>query len=60
MEAAAAIGDVAPAWFRHADFNSDGDISRREFLGSAEQFSKLDANRDGFIDPQEASAAGSP
>jgi Ca2+-binding EF-hand superfamily protein len=60
MKPAATTGDVAPAWFRHADFNSDGDISRREFLGSTEQFSKLDANRDGFIEPQEAAAAGSP
>jgi hypothetical protein len=41
-------------WFTQADFNADGDISRREFLGSLEQFSKLDANQDGFISPDEA------
>jgi hypothetical protein len=44
-------------WFAQADFNSDGDISRREFLGSLDQFAKLDANRDGFISSDEASAA---
>jgi Ca2+-binding EF-hand superfamily protein len=44
----------APSWFVRADFNGDGDVSRREFLGSIEQFSRLDANRDGFISGQEA------
>ena len=44
----------APSWFAHADFNGDGDVSRREFLGTSEQFSMLDANRDDFIDAAEA------
>jgi Ca2+-binding EF-hand superfamily protein len=48
--------DDAPAWFAHADFNSDGDVSRREFLGSIEQFTRLDANQDGFIAAEEAAA----
>ncbi|MCC6491546.1 MAG: hypothetical protein IT424_00830, partial [Pirellulales bacterium] len=48
-------GDSAPpSWFRNADFNGDGDISQREFLASPEQFGLLDANRDGFIEPDEA------
>jgi Ca2+-binding EF-hand superfamily protein len=56
---AVAKDSTAPTWFPHADFNSDGDISRREFLGSAEQFNRLDANRDGFVSLDEAGAAGS-
>jgi hypothetical protein len=47
----------APGWFRHADFNTDGDVSRREFLGSFEQFSQLDASQDGYIDSAEAAAS---
>jgi Ca2+-binding EF-hand superfamily protein len=54
---AAAMDSTAPAWFRHADFNGDGDISRREFLGSAEQFKRLDADRDGFMEVDEAASA---
>jgi Ca2+-binding EF-hand superfamily protein len=47
----------APSWFAHADFNGDGYISRREFLGTADQFSSLDQNRDGFISNDEAKNA---
>jgi Ca2+-binding EF-hand superfamily protein len=43
-----------PSWFTHSDLNGDGDVSRREFLGSTEQFDRLDANRDGYIGPVEA------
>jgi hypothetical protein len=46
-----------PYWFAAADLNGDGDVSRREFLGTAEQFSRLDADRDGFVDGPEAVAA---
>jgi hypothetical protein len=53
---APASGATQPSWFRHADFNGDGDVSRREFLGSFEQFLRLDANRDGFIEVAEAVA----
>ncbi len=45
-------------WFDSMDTNDDGDISRREFLGSDEQFKTLDENNDGLIDRQEALAAG--
>jgi len=45
-----------PLWFQQADFNADGDLSRREFLGSDERFSILDQNTDGYIDQEEAAA----
>jgi Ca2+-binding EF-hand superfamily protein len=48
-----AVAD-APSWFVHADYNGDGDVSRREFLGTPEQFSSLDVNRDGYISADEA------
>jgi Ca2+-binding EF-hand superfamily protein len=51
--AAPSKGDAASSWFTRADFNRDGDISRREFLGSLEQFSRLDTNQNGFIGPEE-------
>ncbi|WP_428305157.1 glucoamylase family protein [Lacipirellula sp.] len=44
----------APSWFRAADFNGDGDVSRREFLGSPEKFAELDGDGNGFIDAHEA------
>ena len=47
-----------PAWFRAADSNNDGDLSRREFLGPSEQFAAIDGNDDGFIDLAEAATAG--
>ncbi|MEM8947276.1 MAG: hypothetical protein AAGD11_19035 [Planctomycetota bacterium] len=54
----AAIYDAStPPWFRHADHNADGDVSRSEFLGSAAQFSTLDQNQDGFITHIEAATA---
>lgn len=44
-------------WFVHADLNGDGDVSRREFLGSADQFAALDTSGDGFVSADEAAAA---
>jgi Ca2+-binding EF-hand superfamily protein len=51
---------VGPPWFRKMDRNHDGDVSRREFLGTHEQFDRLDRDHDGLLGPDEAAlAAGS-
>ncbi|MFT5526418.1 MAG: Ca2+-binding EF-hand superfamily protein [Pirellulaceae bacterium] len=42
-----------PAWFEKMDRNGDGDLSRREFLGTEVQFGQLDTDDDGFISVQE-------
>lgn len=52
--ATSAASDSVPAWFARSDFNGDGDISRREFVGSLEQFRRLDTNGNGFVDATEA------
>jgi hypothetical protein len=50
-----ASGDFSPPdWFVHGDFNGDGHISRREFVGTLDQFGQLDLNDDGFISAAEA------
>ncbi len=46
-----------PMWFQKMDRNSDGDVSRKEFLGPPDVFQKLDRNRDGLISPEEATAS---
>jgi Ca2+-binding EF-hand superfamily protein len=43
-----------PAWFIKMDRNGDGDVSPREFLGSREEFRKIDADGDGLISAEEA------
>ena len=50
---------AGPEWFRRTDRNRDGDVSRREFLGTREQFDRLDRDKDGLIDADEADAAQS-
>ena len=48
---------AGPLWFRKMDRTRDGDVSRREFLGSDEDFRKLDADGDGLISSKEAERA---
>ena len=45
-----------PDWFQSMDQNRDNLLSRREFLGTEEQFSKLDMNQDGYVDANECVA----
>ncbi|AWM38223.1 transaldolase/EF-hand domain-containing protein [Gemmata obscuriglobus] len=51
---------VGPTWFQKMDRNRDGDVSRREFLGSEDDFRRLDRDGDGLIDAHEAEAASKP
>ena len=44
---------AVPGWMAAMDQNADGEISKREFLGTSEKFAELDANDDGFIDDTE-------
>jgi Ca2+-binding EF-hand superfamily protein len=43
-----------PIWFQRMDRNKDGDVSRREFLGSPEEFKEIDEDGDGLISAEEA------
>jgi len=53
----AAPRDSGPEWFRRMDRNYDGDVSRREFLGSRKAFDQLDTDHDGLLSPEEAERA---
>lgn len=46
-----------PLWFRKMDRNNDGDVSQSEFLGTSEQFRRIDSDSDGLIDVTEAERA---
>jgi Ca2+-binding EF-hand superfamily protein len=45
-----------PDWFCALDRNGDGDVSRREFVGTDTQFKFYDADGDGLISADEAEA----
>jgi Ca2+-binding EF-hand superfamily protein len=45
-----------PLWFQKMDRNRDGDVSRREFLGTDEEFRRIDTDGDGLISVEEAEA----
>lgn len=49
---------AGPPWFRAMDRNRDGDVSRREFIGSAVAFDRLDSDHDGLLSDREAATAG--
>jgi|GEM_PF-4749464 len=53
--AVAPNGEFAgPRWFLLMDRNGDGDLSRREFLGTLAAFGQYDTDADGLISPTEA------
>ncbi len=45
-----------PEWFRRMDRNQDGDVSPREFLGTAQQFMQIDSDGDKLISADEATS----
>jgi Ca2+-binding EF-hand superfamily protein len=47
-----------PPWFTKMDLNSDGDVSSKEWLGTEEEFRRLDADKDGLLSAEEARKAG--
>jgi Ca2+-binding EF-hand superfamily protein len=47
----------SPRWFTAMDANQDGVISRREFLGSADQFARMDRDQNGLLELGEATSA---
>jgi Ca2+-binding EF-hand superfamily protein len=48
---------AGPVWFRKMDRNRDGDVSRREFLGTDEEFRRIDTDGGGLISAEEARRA---
>ncbi|MEX2317869.1 MAG: hypothetical protein WD669_12000 [Pirellulales bacterium] len=49
---------TAPDWFAAADLNRDGDLTRSEFIGTPDDFQRLDTDSDGRLSITEALAAG--
>ena len=48
---------TGPRWFVRMDLNQDGEVSRREFLGTPTVFKQLDRNGNGRLDATEAATA---
>ncbi len=51
------MASAAPKWFTKLDRNGDGELARREFPGTRDEFRKLDQNSDGVVDAAEAEFA---
>jgi Ca2+-binding EF-hand superfamily protein len=45
---------AGPEWFVRMDRNKDGDLTRKEFPGTDEQFTQLNADGDEFVSAEEA------
>jgi Ca2+-binding EF-hand superfamily protein len=43
-----------PDWFQAMDRNGDGDVSRREFIGTDDVFDRFDRDQDGLVSAEEA------
>lgn len=61
-ESQAEVTNTVPQrdWFDETDRNGDGELSRREFIGSARLFDQLDTNGDGFVTRQESQVESQP
>src|SRR5262249_49478603 len=57
VRATTPVPTAGPLWFRKMDRNGDGDVSRREFLGTRADFDRIDTDHDGLISLEEAEKA---